>query len=133
MTSTSVFFGDSPRRPIEADPAAKLPVYCSSKLLPALADRLRSTSVRVERPVCRICSRVTICTGLGPAVSLRLMFEPVTSTVPRVVLSLPVSAVSAAPALPATRASATALESRVVRYMEATTPNGGGAVSTARG
>src|SRR5260221_6618494 len=80
LSSTRVATEPRPRRDAVELPAWKPVVLPKSVVTsPEMAGMSRSSSARFVCPLRSICSRVMIWTGAGVSVSVRLMFEPVTS------------------------------------------------------
>jgi len=80
FTKTNVALAPKPRREIAVAPAAKpLPKPVGSEPCPSRASDCRY-SVKVAFPELAISSFVIVWTGFAPSVSVRRMFEPVTST-----------------------------------------------------
>ncbi len=80
FSRTRVATEPRPRRDAVELPAWK-PVVLPKSVVPPpeMAGMSRSSSARFVCPLRSICSRVITCTGAGVSVSVRLMFEPVTS------------------------------------------------------
>ncbi|KHS09195.1 hypothetical protein RM61_01005 [Xanthomonas phaseoli pv. phaseoli] len=92
-----------------AEPDAQPLLVVSLVALPVLAEMERSASATVTLPDCSSCWRSITCTGFGPSLSLRLMLEPVTLTVARV---LPVAGVASSACASGISTDNTARDSR---------------------